>query len=827
MTSGSTSQSISSSRSSSSTSTSAASTLSPTPSSRPAESDKSNGSSSGFKLVYLTPILVFVVLLLLCSILGRIWGRYHHASRLEASRRAKYDKRASRQAKKREMQRIKTMWGFDRTPVLPPEMEAGEHDLHYKDPNAAKRTDADSSFGSSSDAGDQQAEKYPGTLKILSLALLGEGSRPEPPTTRGEGGRKYEAGVQSNSWLAVKVRRWVGGDEKALAEESRYTVAPQKSGSRRLRHALSRDRLRAADAEYEEKDRLSNSSPTTTLSVGSGEMKYKEHFSTVDLAQPTAYPSSPARYTSLARTADELNDPFVDDKTALGWRKPLPPQPKDSPFRPAILGFGLRSRSKTYDPVPHPAGELDTPVKQTRPQVQTEEGFLPKILGLGISGVWSTLTGNFAAQTEEDEESFVAHAYRPHSEVMSESDTPYSHLQHAGASQTYYDSGTPTKQPQLGRVGTVLQVKSTNQPWNTHQKTMSASAWHEALLASPVNKQQQVYQPLTQPSPTKTRDPAPVAAERSLAARKSLLLHQAITGSSNGGGAHDIASPAMTDYSDLVACYSTPSDVIKSPEAPSIRALSGGVSGERAEVGAREKLQRAKTAKFPTSGAAEKGVVRSKTSSTSVTTSTAAPTASSAESMKLGAGLSRKGTVHHSIHSKQRSVAERESEEANPVAKSVHPGMQNTQPLRVSKQPHPISIPNRGSSSPSKPASPFRQQPNALPTSLRIASPEPLPAHAQSYRQSLDITHAGFSSFHPHYPHNTEAFDTASSPPKRSKAVSNRSTDSDHDVPANTARGAAQKAKNRSNALAEVDQIVFHSYNNSSSSNHPNAHSYS
>ncbi|SPO28278.1 uncharacterized protein UTRI_04675 [Ustilago trichophora] len=816
---------LSSSSASPSSIASSSSSSAPSTTSKPEKSTSSGSGSGGFKLIYLTPILVFISLLLLFSVFGRMWGRYHHASRVEAARRAKYDKRASRQAKKREMQRIKTMWGYEKTPVLPPEMEAGEHDLHYTDPNAKLKADGDSSFGSSSDAGDENEEKYPGTFKILSLALLGEGSKPEPPQTRSEGERKYDLGVQSNSWLAVKLRRYIGRDEKDLHEDrQRYTVAPTK-GARRLRHALSRDRLRNHEAEYEEKTHLSASSPATTLSVGSGEMKAKE-FASLDLHQQP-YPTSPVRYASL-RNHDQDDDPFMD-KEGLGWRKPLPPQPKESPFRPALLNFGLRSRSKTYDPIsppPHNTNiDFDTPVKHTsQPQTDGAAGFLPKTFGLGISGVWKTLTNlTSTAQHEEDEESFVGHPYRPHSElVISSDDTPYSN-------RGYDQTNSPTKQSsQLGRVGTVLQVKPTNQPWMaTHHKTMSASAWQEALLASPPNKHpHQVYQPFTHPSPPKS-DTISARKEQSLAPRKSLLLHQAIS-AANDNGQMEGQSPAFTDYSDLVACYSTPSDMVKSPDAPSIRSLPHSAAVATAqkeaaeEMGPREKLARAKTAKYvpyqqSTMG---DGVQRSKTASTITT---------AASSAKLGPGLSRKGTVHHSMLKKEKPQIEVEETNASPSKTAQLYPYTLTQPLRVSKPVDsvPISIPSRASSSPSKPSSPFRPPPNGtgaqLPTSLRIASPEPIPlSHSQtSYRQSLDITHAGFSSFpHPHYPHPQHKLHTSqpsldsgqTSPPKRTKALSNRPNSESDEEQHNTARGAVLKAKNRSTALAAVDQIVFQSY---------------
>ena len=221
------------------------------------------------------------------------------------------------------MQRIKTMWGYDRTPMLPPELEHGEHDLHYKDPNKGVAHRAESSFGSDSESGKSSEldEKYPGTFKILSLALLGEGSKGELPETRGEGGRKYEEGVQSNGWLAVKFRRWIGSDEKDLADvdDGRYTAAPS-GRARRLRQALSRDRLR--NNETEEKDLAS---PTTTLSVGSGGMKYKSEFSPVDLnAQQQQQHAASNRYTTLNTVED---DPLYQQcRTGLAKTAPIPTQ---------------------------------------------------------------------------------------------------------------------------------------------------------------------------------------------------------------------------------------------------------------------------------------------------------------------------------------------------------------------------------------------------------------------------------------------------------------------------------------------------------------------
>ena len=171
------------------------------------------------------------------------------------------------------------MWGYDRTPVLPDELEPGQHNLDYPDPSKPKRQkgsklgdEGDSSFGSDSESGvgsrDKEDERYPGTFKILSLALLGEGSKPEPPQTRGEGGRKYETGVQNNSWFAVKIKRWVGVDPQQIqaADEGKYTVGPNKQGSRRLEHALSRERMRDNTGDWNEKENCS--SPATTLLCG-------------------------------------------------------------------------------------------------------------------------------------------------------------------------------------------------------------------------------------------------------------------------------------------------------------------------------------------------------------------------------------------------------------------------------------------------------------------------------------------------------------------------------------------------------------------------------
>lgn len=873
-----------SSTSTSSLSVSSSSTSSssgaPSPTDRPHD-EKGGG---GFKLIYLTPILVFVGLFLVFSVVGRMWGRYHHASRVEAARRAKYDKRASRQAKKREMQRIKTMWGYDQTPILPPELEPGEHDLHYKDPNGAISTkkhvkrsegDVDSSFGSDSESGEsgkssEVDERYPGTFKILSLALLGEGSKSAPPETRGAGGRNYETGVQSNGWLAVKIRRWVGGDEKNLIEDDmRYTTGPSKTGTRRMRHTLSRDRLRGSSATKASSkfDEKALHSPTSTLSVGSEEMKHKAEFSAVEQANGYSHIGS-------KEYQNQLDDPFLtsNGNSALGWRKPLPPHPKDSPFRPTILNFGLRSRSKQYDAI-EPREEFDTPVKRAPMPNEyihdSSAGFLPKTFGLGISGVWKTITGlaNPSAggarlPTEDDEESFVGRPYRAHSDaVMSESDTPYS-IRDASAYPShgcYGDMGTPTKSRQLERAGTVLNVKSTNQPWNKQPyeragtppsagRKMTGAAWHEALLASPVNKQQQhVFQPLVQPQPSSPRP------ERNLnmGPRKSLLLHQAVT---SAAAAADVnltiatsPAPSSTGYSDLVACYSTPSDAIMSPVESSIRVLSpppaarsGNTALSDGSVGARQKLQRAKTAKYEhdergqsssdrmldgDAAMAGKLVQRSKTASTN---------ASAARSeIRLG----RKGTAHHSERKGASKVLNDDAVESEGLeqACSALNASPFTQPLRVAKQPALItspvscyssasspgrglvSIPTRASSaSPTKPSTaifPSHRSGSTLPSALKIASPEPLTSHlAQHPALSLPLLS------HPHYQPQS-----CTSPPKRVKAVSNRSNASADDEDENdettagnhiaaAARSAAHKAHNRITALQAVDEIVYQGY---------------
>lgn len=858
------SSSLSSTDSASSTSTSSAS-----PSATSVQSEKHSGGGGGFKLVYLAPILVFVGLLLLFSVGGRMWGRIHHASRVEAARRAKFDKRASRQAKKREMQRIKTMWGYDKTPMLPAELPPGEHDLHYKDPNSPTKKSkasgsglegADSSFGSDSDGGHGDDEKYPGTFKILSLALLGEGTKPAPPITRGESERKYETELQSNSWLAVKIRRWIGKNETdAVIDDSRYTSGPCRSGTgagRRLRHALSRDRFRAdADGQdVSEKEALH--SPATTLSVGSGELKYKAEFATVDLhhsdpSLPTNFLASPTRkfqYSGLSRNGPDVDDPFVE-KAETGWRKPLPPQPQESPFRPAVLNFGLRSRSKTYDQVSsYPAAaERDTPVKPTAAYAAIGDedagigsGYLPKAFGLGISGVWRAMT-NFGAtegrrnnvEDHEDEESFVARPYRATSELMSESDTPYS----VRNQDRYGEAGTPTRgasrhespyhhQP-LARNSTVLNVKTnTNQPWNARQqeasggagRKMTAAAWNEALLSSPVNKQQQhqnTFQPLVSsdsPRPPPAVESTKRGVQTNLAPRKSLLLHQAIAANNGVVESTHGASPSFTDYSDLVACYSTPSDAVQSPEvAHSIRAVTPSLHTETSDGGSRAKLQRAKTAKSTEPGANERAVQRSKTATTDSTRG----------------GLSRKGTVHHTAVKKERSTTHVQDDSSEAVAaREVSKGLYPyplTQPLRLAKQEpartaspvRSIPIPQRGSSSPVKSHTVWNAPKTSgagphLPSSLMIASPEPLlPAHPNQI--SLGAFHSrdyeGFASLN-----GTDS--EGASPPKRAKAVSNRSVEEDPSAgaAAGMARMAAQKAKNRSTALQTVDQIVSQSY---------------
>ncbi|KAJ9474082.1 hypothetical protein PHBOTO_004133 [Pseudozyma hubeiensis] len=882
--------SLSSASSLTGSSSSSSSSSSATPSPTGKAHSNAHSDSGGFKLIYLTPILVFVGLFLLFSVGGRMWGRYQHASRVEAARRAKYDKRASRQAKKREMQRIKTMWGYDQTPILPPEFGPGEHDLHYKDPSApsSKKSrsalsgqgEADSSFGSDSESGasgksSEIDDRYPGTFKILSLALLGEGSRSGPPETRGEGGRKYETGVQSNGWLATKIRRWVGADEKDMTfDDGRYTTAPYKAGARRIRNALSRDRLRnsGASEEYDEKD---IHSPTTTLSVGSGETKTKERFGSVDLTSQY----QPNTYYGLGHDYNQngADDPFLttsNDGMVPGWKKPLPPQPKESPFRPAILNFGLRSRSKQYDPI-DPTNEADTPIKRAPLQQgyadEASGGFLPKTLGLGISGAWKTITGmanpsaadSARVPTEDDEESFVGRPYQAHSDaMMSESDTPYSTRDLSTySSHGYIEAGTPTKSRQLGRAGTVLNVKSTNQPWNAHQreqnatpqsaaKKMTGAAWHEALLASPPNKhQQQVFQPFVQttsPSPTRP------AKHHNLAPRKSLLLHQAVASAAAAADSNlaNATSPAQssTGYSDLVACYSTPSDAVQSPaedvmSPASIRVLSPPIAArtDAAQMdeglGARQKLQRAKTAKYTNDGRgyerdgdggatmASRPLQRSKTASTD------------ASAFRSDARVSRKGTVHHSVRPdaiKASNDEGRETQGSEQARSALYPST-FTQPLRVSKQPPPItspascyssasspsrgsvSIPARASStSPTKPSTstfPGGRTSTNLPSALRIASPEPLSSHhAQHQPLALPLLS------HPHY-----RPESSGSPPKRTKAVSNRSNasaseDDDNDElsaanqVAAAARSAALKAHNRTTALQTVDAIVYQGY---------------
>ncbi|CCF48212.1 uncharacterized protein UHOR_05883 [Ustilago hordei] len=766
-----------------------------------------HGSNGGFKLIYLTPIFAFVGLLLIFSIGGRIWG-IHHASRLEASKRARYDARASRQAKKREMQAITTMWGYDRTPVLPDELEPGQHDLHYSDPSKPKRQkgsklgdEGDSSFGSDSESGvgsrDKENERYPGTFKILSLALLGEGSKPEPPQTRGEGGRKYETGVQNNSWFAVKIKRWVGVDPQQIqaADEGKYTVGPNKQGSRRLEHALSRERMRDNTGDWNEKENCS--SPQQHSSVGSGEMKYKAEFEAVDLDAPTC---TDGRYTSLSRdiAEEDIDDPFLTKQPSLGWRKPLSPQPKESPFRPAILNFGLRSRSKTYDAV-SPAPQDDTPVKASRfyttsnAQNETSAGFF----GLGISRVWKAVTDFTSSQPhqqmadEEDEESFVARPYRPYSEVMSENDTPYSTRRQP---YDYIESGTPIKAQSLNRTGTVLNVKSTNQPWSTSERKMTTADFKEALLASPANKEvQHRFQPLVQQSASPTKQKQ---AAQSLAPRKSLLLQRAIAANNGGVREGNGDSTAFRDYSDLVACYSTPSDAVFSPETfgvddgeeevvASIRALPQAAS----EGSAWARANKLRPLQIRGAGG---GVQRSKTAST-------ASSASAEPASRLGPGLGGKGTMYHSVLKKQ-PCARQQPEQTSPpsAAKNMYP-YTSTQPLRLNKSE--MAIPQRGSSSATKPQSSFPTG-TVLPSSLRIASREPL---TKPYNQ-----HQGFPPFpHPHHPHYRSA--TSASPPKRTKAVSNRSN-RDENKADMEARTVMQKAKNHSTALKTVDHIVWQSY---------------
>ncbi|UTT89482.1 hypothetical protein NDA17_005827 [Ustilago hordei] len=677
------------------------------------------------------------------------------------------------------------MWGYDRTPVLPDELEPGQHDLHYSDPSKPKRQkgsklgdEGDSSFGSDSESGEK-------------------GASPNHPRqeARVDGNTKQEfkiiAGSRSRSSVGLE---WILNRFKLPMKESIQWDRTSKVLVDWNMHSVERGCGTTLVIGMKRRIALRLQQHS---SVGSGEMKYKAEFEAVDLDAPTC---TDGRYTSLSRdiAEEDIDDPFLTKQPSLGWRKPLSPQPKESPFRPAILNFGLRSRSKTYDAV-SPAPQDDTPVKASRfyttsnAQNETSAGFF----GLGISRVWKAVTDFTSSQPhqqmadEEDEESFVARPYRPYSEVMSENDTPYSTRRQP---YDYIESGTPIKAQSLNRTGTVLNVKSTNQPWSTSERKMTTADFKEALLASPANKEvQHRFQPLVQQSASPTKQKQ---AAQSLAPRKSLLLQRAIAANNGGVREGNGDSTAFRDYSDLVACYSTPSDAVFSPETfgvddgeeevvASIRALPQAAS----EGSAWARANKLRPLQIRGAGG---GVQRSKTAST-------ASSASAEPASRLGPGLGGKGTMYHSVLKKQ-PCARQQPEQTSPpsAAKNMYP-YTSTQPLRLNKSE--MAIPQRGSSSATKPQSSFPTG-TVLPSSLRIASREPL---TKPYNQ-----HQGFPPFpHPHHPHYRSA--TSASPPKRTKAVSNRSN-RDENKADMEARTVMQKAKNHSTALKTVDHIVWQSY---------------
>ncbi|PWY97711.1 hypothetical protein BCV70DRAFT_47796 [Testicularia cyperi] len=944
--------------------------------------------SSGFKIVYLTPVFIFLGLMLIFTLGGRVWGRVHHASRVEAARRTKREKRLSKEAKKAEMRRIKTMWGYAQTPMLPAEpVDGQDNDIFYTDPNkppssrdgrsklSGNGADGDSSIGSDSDTEPSVSDKYPGTLKILSLALLGEGSKPEPPVTRQRTGTKYEEVMQSNSWLAVKLRRWIGRDENDgfLSQGgAAYTEAPSRGlaqQQRRLRKAMSQNRMRvnASDETLHEdvgwKNKAANGalSPATTLSVGSAELDEKVDF-------------SPGYATiDLSRTQQAASDPFYGShQLGLGGyvRKPLPPQPQESPYRPSPQPqflAGLRSRSKQYENIPAgaAAAEPDTPRKASASGLNgIPKGF--GLGGLGITGVWRAvasfgggLTGgrhtaldqdDEHANSHNDEESFLGRPYKPHSDVMSECDTPYENTPVRATGSPYRAASHVQASPSKGlmRNSTVLQVKSRpGQPWNptpepgdranleTPGRTMTAAKWNEAVLSSPVNRTSQ--QPVFQPFPgmnTNTTDDANIAGAspaqdvsqprphisstgvgvhrtKTLASVKSMSRAQML--------AAKLTSPAFTDYSDLVACYSTPSsqatgDDLFSPEVadarvpyspsgharqaesddeedergnPGIRTIStlsgartADLDKEQVQVG-RSKLQRAMTAKFASAGLSTHELQRSKTASTA---------ASSSDGNKPTL-LARRPTVHHSkarvpeLQPGPDAAGSGSPQQRIPVEErgrgSLYP-YSLTQPLRLTpKASDSPVLPARTSSSPRRPGcqetglssesamSTVTRQPQriqlsnpvrptegseggaGMPSSLMIASPE-APTFQSRHRQQLsyDVSAAyvtrnsarGYANFSRLGLSSQPAISTSAAsatPPRRANAISPTRAPADSILsPASQLSDSegivfdgraikqptpAQKAKNRSNALAAVNDIVHRSYAATSSSSESSA----
>ncbi|EPQ31349.1 uncharacterized protein PFL1_00684 [Pseudozyma flocculosa PF-1] len=175
---------------------------------------------SGFKVAYLTPVFVLIGVFLICSLGGRLWGKMWHARKREARRR---DRHAQRLASDLGTE-SNHPGSWDGRPLSLHDKESALDDIGYDS--------------------DDDDEKYPGTFHVLSQRILGDKGRVVPPTTRSRTG-KHEGKVQSNSWLAVQVRRMVSPEGSQL-DVDRYTSVHQP-----LRQAASRDRLRQMRGDLE------------------------------------------------------------------------------------------------------------------------------------------------------------------------------------------------------------------------------------------------------------------------------------------------------------------------------------------------------------------------------------------------------------------------------------------------------------------------------------------------------------------------------------------------------------------------------------------------
>lgn len=84
------------------------------------------------------------------------------------------------------------------------------------------------------DSGDEGEEEYDdddeigkgGPLSALSSHIAYRSARPLPPSSRDRGAGRYETKVQSNSWFAVRWRRWTAFMAPVDFSDDAYTAPP-------------------------------------------------------------------------------------------------------------------------------------------------------------------------------------------------------------------------------------------------------------------------------------------------------------------------------------------------------------------------------------------------------------------------------------------------------------------------------------------------------------------------------------------------------------------------------------------------------------------------